>query len=56
MDDFLEYHNYLKSTSKLGYLYKKYFLHKFLLKLTGPRFLDVGCGIGNILELGSRIA
>ncbi len=54
MDNFLEYHNYLKSASKLGYLYKKYFLHKFLLKLTGPSFLDVGCGIGKILELGSN--
>ena len=52
----LEYHRYLKSHSLVGKIYKKYFLHKFLLKHSGYDFLDVGCGLGSFLSLGSEKA
>ena len=45
----LEYHKYLKSHSLIGKIYKKHFLHKFLLKYSGQDFLDIGCGLGNFL-------
>lgn len=52
----LEYHKYLKSHSFIGKIYKKYFLHKFLLKYSGKDFLDIGCGIGSFLFSGSEKA
>ncbi len=52
----LEYHKYLKSHSLIGSIYKRYFLHKFLLKHSGNEFLDIGCGLGSFLLLGSEKA
>ena len=52
----LHYHKYLQKVSKLGLLYKRFFLHPFLLKLAGNVFLDVGCGIGLLLKSGSSKA
>ena len=54
-DDF-EYHKYLKTHSFKSNIYKKYFLHKFLIKYSGNDFLDIGCGLGSFLKLGSEKA
>ena len=52
--DFLAYHSYLKRESLLGFIYRRFILYPFLRILTGPNFLDVGCGVGIFLSYGSR--
>ena len=44
-----EYFNYLKTRSRLGGLYRKYWLYPRLSKRLLGRALDVGCGIGDML-------
>ena len=50
--DYLAYHNYLLKESKSGYVYRRLALYPFLRLLTGPKFLDVGCGKGIFLKYG----
>ncbi len=52
--NYKEYHEYLKKTSFLGKIYRKVFLFPFLRFKTGPRFVDLGCGIGDFLSYGDK--
>lgn len=45
-----EYHEYLQSRSKLGYLYRNFYLYPLLAKNLKGKVLDVGCGIGDFLN------
>ena len=49
-----EYHKFLLKTSFLGKIYRYFFLFPFLRILTGPKFIDVGCGVGSFLKYGSK--
>lgn len=49
---YLRYHHYLLNESLLGYTYRRLFLYPFLRSITGPKFLDVGCGKGVFLQYG----
>lgn len=51
---FEAYHNYLRRKSLLGDIYRNYLLHPTLVKYVGKTFLDVGCGLGDLLRHGSR--
>lgn len=44
-----EYFEYLQSRSRLGFLYRKYFLYPRLSGLVKGQALDFGCGIGDFL-------
>ena len=46
-----KYFSYLKTRSKLSFLYRKYFLYPKINKFTKDEILDVGCGIGDYLSL-----
>ncbi len=52
--NYKEYHEYLKKISFLGKIYRKIFLFPFLRFKTGPRFVDLGCGIGEFLSYGDK--
>ncbi len=54
MTNFQNYHSYLQDVSIVGTFYRKYILYPFLRLITGPIFLDVGCGIGLFLSFGSK--
>ena len=45
------YFSYLKTRSKLSFLYRKYYLYPKINKYTKDEILDVGCGIGDYLSL-----
>lgn len=49
MTDSKEYFDYLRQRSKLGLLYRKYWLYPRLSKVLQGRALDVGCGVGDML-------
>lgn len=49
MSDKYEYSNYLKRRSKLAVLYRVKWLYPRIVSLVGDSFLDVGCGIGDML-------
>lgn len=44
-----EYSNYLQKRSRLGAFYRKKWLYPRIESLLGDQFLDVGCGIGDML-------
>ncbi len=44
-----EYYAYLSSRSRLGHLYRKYWLYPRLTKRLHGSALDIGCGIGDML-------
>ena len=46
-----EYCNYLKTRSKLAYLYRKLLLYPRIIKRTQGKILDYGCGIGDFLSV-----
>jgi len=50
------YHEYLRGKSWRGKLYRDYFLYPRLRRITGARFLDVGCGLGDFLAFGGSNA
>ncbi len=54
MNKFLEYHIYLKKRSILGNFYKKFYLYPLLRLLLGKRYIDLGCGIGKMLEFSPK--
>lgn len=49
MTDSKEYFDYLRQRSKLGLLYRKYWLYPRLSKLLRGQALDIGCGVGDML-------
>ena len=49
-----KYHQYLKKKSFLGNIYRKFILYPFLRLKTGPRFVDLGCGLGDFLSYGDK--
>ncbi len=52
MNRFIQYHKYLLKESFSGYLYRRLILYPLLRLITGPEFLDVGCGVGIFLNYG----
>ena len=54
MTDYLIYHQYLLKESFLGFIYRRFVLYPFIRFLTGPHFLDIGCGTGIFLTYGSK--
>jgi SAM-dependent methyltransferase len=49
MTDSKEYFEYLRQRSKLGLLYREFWLYPRLCKVLHGRALDVGCGVGDML-------
>jgi SAM-dependent methyltransferase len=50
MDKNKKYFLYLRNRSLLGRLYRKYYLYPRLVKFLKGSLLDVGCGIGDMLD------
>jgi SAM-dependent methyltransferase len=50
MTDHAAYFNYLRQRSRLGWLYRRYWLYPRLCRRLHGRVLDVGCGIGDLLR------
>lgn len=50
MKEYEDYFKYLRKRSKLGYLYRKWWLYPFLCRHLEGKVLDVGCGIGDMLS------
>ena len=46
----LEYFNYMKRTSRLGDIYRKYILFNTLNSNLKGKSLDIGCGLGNFVR------
>jgi SAM-dependent methyltransferase len=49
-DAFLVYHQYLLKRSRLGSIYRKWWLYPVLSRQLPGRVLDIGCGIGDFLK------
>lgn len=45
-----EYFEYLRGRSRLGWLYRRYWLYPRLCRYLDGKTLDVGCGIGDFLN------
>lgn len=45
-----EYFEYLKKRSRLGWLYRRYWLYPRLCQYLDGKTLDIGCGIGDFLK------
>ena len=45
-----EYFEYLRGRSRLGWLYRRYWLYPSLCRYLDGKTLDVGCGIGDFLN------
>jgi len=54
MNKKLDYHKYLLRESLIGFLYRRLFLYPILRFITGPTFLDIGCGKGIMLNYGNK--
>lgn len=50
MTDHAAYFDYLRQRSRLGWLYRRYWLYPRLCRRLHGRVLDVGCGIGDLLR------
>lgn len=48
--DFQTYNRYLKDRSRLGYLYRRFWLYPRLTRYLDGTVLDIGCGIGDMLS------
>jgi len=49
MDDYGKYYEYLKRRSRLGLLYRRWWLYPRLCKYLSGKVLDIGCGVGDML-------
>jgi len=49
MDSHSNYFEYLKTRSKVAWIYRKYYLYPKIYKNLKGKILDVGCGIGDML-------
>ena len=54
MNDHKKYFEYLNKRSRLGWLYRRFWLYPKLSKLLFGKTLDVGCGIGDMLSFRSN--
>lgn len=50
MSSLKDYHSYLIGRSKIGLIYRKYWVYPVLCEYLRGRVLDVGCGIGDFLS------
>ncbi|MBK8918470.1 MAG: class I SAM-dependent methyltransferase [Azonexus sp.] len=50
MTEPVDYCEYLKGRSRIGWLYRRYWLYPLLCRHLDGRVLDVGCGIGDFLR------
>lgn len=48
--EYSDYFNYLQTRSRLGGLYRKYFLYPILTRQLSGKVLDIGCGLGDFLK------
>ena len=55
MQDKKKYFKYLSTLSYKSYLYRKYFLYPKLFKFMNGKILDLGCGIGDLLQYNQNI-
>ena len=53
MAEHKQYFEYLQQRSKLGLLYRNYWLYPRLIRHLEGKTLDVGCGIGDMLKFNS---
>jgi len=51
---FENYHKYLLNQNFKGKIYRNFFLYPTLRLITGPSFLDFGCGLGDFLKFGDK--
>ena len=51
--DMKDYHEWLLNRSMKGYLYRKYYLYPRIWAEVSGSILDVGCGIGDFVQLTS---
>ena len=49
MKDYEGYFKYLKKRSRLGYLYRRFWLYPFICRHLQGRAIDIGCGIGDMV-------
>jgi SAM-dependent methyltransferase len=49
-----EYYKYLNTRTKIGSLYRKYFLYPKLSSRLKGKILDLGCGIGDFLKFNKN--
>lgn len=54
MTNKLDYYKYLRTRSKIGGLYRKYYLYPRLQKYMHKKVLDVGCGVGDYLRFNKN--
>ena len=47
----LNYHNYLKTKSLLGSIYRNYYIYPKIIKFISGTLLDFGCGLGDMLKM-----
>lgn len=47
----LTYHNYLKTKSFFGSIYRNHFIYPRLIKFISGNLLDFGCGLGDMLKI-----
>lgn len=50
MTDHKVYFDYLRKRSRMGFLYRRYIVYPRLCKVLHGRVLDVGCGVGDMLD------
>jgi SAM-dependent methyltransferase len=53
-ENYQEYLEYLKSRSKIGLLYRKFWLYPRICNHLTGRVLDVGCGIGDFVKFRNK--
>ncbi len=53
-DNYHEYYHHLNKTSKLGDIYRNFFLFPFLKKNLRGKCIDIGCGLGKFVKSRSN--
>ena len=49
MNNYLDYHKYLKKTSISGFIYRRLILYPIFRLILGKKYIDLGCGLGDLL-------
>ena len=50
MTEYKDYFSYLKNRSRLGLVYRKYWLYPRICRYLSGRVVDIGCGLGDFLN------